>query len=302
MPEFRRFLNRRWQLGLLAAAALMFGLVMLHPYPRQSLFGPMIRGKPWCVWEDQIRRAVAPRQSLFDAIAEIFGVLGDAEISDDPALLPLYLHLANDSAAMVRLFSLSRLPRCLPIDELRRLPAEDETKILILTVLRERLEDDVPKCRITAADYLWRATGDREMIKVPLAHVNGLGTQFRDEARIVFCHMAAADPEVSFGPLSQWVEDPFPGRHVRVTAIQSMQHFGKRGIPLLRKALKDQDSEVRVAALFAIERLGADAADFKSELLTVQQSDSLQYCRQLASSALRNIDADRAPAQPKVNK
>src|ERR1022692_3755033 len=101
MFTLRRFLSRRWLLACLGVAALLFGLAMLHPYPRQSLFGPTIRGKPWCVWENQIRRAVAPRQSLFDAIAEKIGVLGDTKIPDDPAMLPLYLHLASDSDPIV---------------------------------------------------------------------------------------------------------------------------------------------------------------------------------------------------------
>jgi hypothetical protein len=47
MPNFRRFVSRRWLLAFVGAAALVFGLLMLHPYPRQSLFGPTIRGKPW---------------------------------------------------------------------------------------------------------------------------------------------------------------------------------------------------------------------------------------------------------------
>ena len=55
MSMFRRFLSRRWLLAVLGAAALLFGLAMLHPYPRQSLFGPTIRGKPWCVWEAAMR-------------------------------------------------------------------------------------------------------------------------------------------------------------------------------------------------------------------------------------------------------
>jgi len=58
MPNLRRYLSRRSLLGFLAAAALLFGLAMLHPYPRQSLFGPTIRGKPRCVWEDSLRRQV----------------------------------------------------------------------------------------------------------------------------------------------------------------------------------------------------------------------------------------------------
>ena len=39
MPSPSRFLSRRWLLAFLGIAALLFGLAMLHPYPRQSLFG-----------------------------------------------------------------------------------------------------------------------------------------------------------------------------------------------------------------------------------------------------------------------
>jgi len=53
MGTFRRFLSRRRVLALFGVLAFLFGLAMLHPYPRQSLFGPTIRGKPWCVWEAQ---------------------------------------------------------------------------------------------------------------------------------------------------------------------------------------------------------------------------------------------------------
>jgi hypothetical protein len=55
MSFFPRFLSRRWLLAFLGIAALLFGLAMLHPYSRQSLFGPTIRGKPWCVWEAEVR-------------------------------------------------------------------------------------------------------------------------------------------------------------------------------------------------------------------------------------------------------
>ena len=43
MMTARRF-RRRCLVGRLNVAALLFGLAMLHPHPRQSLFGPTIRG------------------------------------------------------------------------------------------------------------------------------------------------------------------------------------------------------------------------------------------------------------------
>src|SRR5436190_34743 len=52
----RRPLSRRWLRAFLGVLVLLFGLAMLHPYPRQSLFGPTIHGKPLCVWEDAVMR------------------------------------------------------------------------------------------------------------------------------------------------------------------------------------------------------------------------------------------------------
>ena len=70
MPNLHRFLSRRRLLGFLAGLALIFGLLMLHPYPRQSLFGPTIRGKPWCEWEWEFRRLVHWRDTQKPSLSE----------------------------------------------------------------------------------------------------------------------------------------------------------------------------------------------------------------------------------------
>ena len=48
------FWQRRWCRALLWAA-IAFGLACLHPFVRQSIFGPTIEGIPWCVWESRVR-------------------------------------------------------------------------------------------------------------------------------------------------------------------------------------------------------------------------------------------------------
>lgn len=55
MSQSRLLLRRR---GLLCVGilAMLFAFAMLHPYSRQSLFGPKIHGEPWCVWEEEFRR------------------------------------------------------------------------------------------------------------------------------------------------------------------------------------------------------------------------------------------------------
>src|SRR6266498_1809169 len=100
MPTFRRFLSRRWLLGFVGVLALLFGLAMLHPYPRQSLFGPTIRGKPWCVWENEVRRSLhwdEHEKSFFVRSMRWFGIkeMDLDELFDDAEMLPLMLHLAE---------------------------------------------------------------------------------------------------------------------------------------------------------------------------------------------------------------
>src|ERR1051326_5009639 len=106
MPNFRRFLSRRW-LAFLGGAALLFGLAMLHPYPRQSLFGPKIRGQPWCVWERQVRGFVDAQDSFSDKALRWLGVerqqLAGNEIFDDAEMLPLVLELLDDPDSRVRM-------------------------------------------------------------------------------------------------------------------------------------------------------------------------------------------------------
>src|SRR5262249_32469470 len=100
MPNCRRILRRRWLLALIGIAALRFGLAMLHPYPRQSLFGPTIRGKPWCVWESAVRKHVQKREvqrPLSEKLLEWLNIKRDAwdivqEIAwDKREFLPLLL-------------------------------------------------------------------------------------------------------------------------------------------------------------------------------------------------------------------
>ena len=69
--------SRRRLLTFAGILALLFGLAMLHPYPRQSLFGPKIDGVPWCIWENKIRHAATPfwEKSMWIRTLEKAGML-----------------------------------------------------------------------------------------------------------------------------------------------------------------------------------------------------------------------------------
>src|SRR5260370_18284078 len=110
MPNLRRLLSRRSLLAFLGACALLFGLAMLHPYPRQSLFGPTIRGKPWCVWEAEVRRFVQREEyekTLYAKTLRWMGVkhvpMDEADLFDHAEMLPLLFHLTSDADPVIRL-------------------------------------------------------------------------------------------------------------------------------------------------------------------------------------------------------
>lgn len=235
MPNFRRYLTRRWLLACVSAPALGFGLLMLHPYPRQSLFGPTIDGVPWCVWEGEIRSAAlrSKPKSWFFILLEKVGLLKPSNrigITEHPQLLPVYLHLADDLDMNVRRFSMASLDRRDLRPEFWRWSQEDEATIL--PVMRQHLQDDDPMCRLICAQYIWSATKDRKMIKVPLAYLDHPDPWIQRGARITLCYLALANPD-SFDPISKLAEDATLKKDVRVTAIESMRHFGERGLPVI---------------------------------------------------------------------
>ena len=53
MPNFRCFLSRRWLL-VFAVVLVIAGVPMLHPYPRQALIGPTIRGSGFVLVESRL--------------------------------------------------------------------------------------------------------------------------------------------------------------------------------------------------------------------------------------------------------
>src|SRR5271165_890079 len=102
MPNFFRFPPRRRLLLVAGVPTLLFGVLMLLPYPRQFLFGPTIRGKPWCVWEDILRHHVHRNEYEGTSFAKAVRWLGfkEEELNskdfDHPEMLPLFTQLLDD--------------------------------------------------------------------------------------------------------------------------------------------------------------------------------------------------------------
>jgi HEAT repeat protein len=246
MPNFRRFLLRRRLLACLGVAALGSGLLMLHPYPRQSLFGPTIRGKPWCVWEEDIRRQVGPdRAPWFYRMLAKFGLIKERDVNErwHSELLPVFLFLADDRDAQVRLAVVNELDRRVNGNDAPKEP--DET---IPPVLRRMVQDDDPVCRMRATFALWRLTSDSKLKVVALPLSQHADPFIREHAVMMLCEMARLAPDL-FDPLSRLTGDA--NANLRGRAVQSMTRFGNRGLPFVERALRDTDKDVRMYAFRA---------------------------------------------------
>jgi hypothetical protein len=98
-PAARKPRSPIWMLAFIGGALL---IAMLHPYPRQSLIGPTIRGKPRCIWEADIRR-ISNSEEYYSSFR--YKILRAISIQDEiiemrhldhPEMLPLLLELAED--------------------------------------------------------------------------------------------------------------------------------------------------------------------------------------------------------------
>jgi hypothetical protein len=284
MVSFSRFLTRRWLIAFLGAVALLFGLAMLHPYPRQSLFGPTIRGKPWCVWESAVRKHVQKREvqrPLLEKVLEWLNIKRDAwdivqEIAwDKREFLPLLLALAEDADPQVRYLVLSWVPR----DGKRLDPS-------ILPMVKNRLDDDESYNRIEAAMALWQITKDKQAIEVM---VRELKDTTKPRATVIRYIGEVCDecPE-NCVHLIRLADDP----DVQHRAMFQFLFLGKKAIPSLLKALEDSDATTRACAATAVGYLGEEAK-VAVPALERRLNDSAKNVRQCAAWTLKMIEPDR---------
>jgi HEAT repeats len=98
-------------------------LVLSHPYTRQSLFGPKIRGIPFCAWQQDTRNGFSSnrwtptfREKVFESVgihASRFYIDDFRFPCGDPDMLHVLISLADDEDDEVRRWValyLGRLP------------------------------------------------------------------------------------------------------------------------------------------------------------------------------------------------
>lgn len=268
--------QNRWR-RLACVGVLVGALPLCHSFLRQSIFGPQIDGIPWCVWEDEVRReahAGEPPSWLTKMMEKIgFGQQQPIHLNSQE-VFPVHLHLVEDADPKVRWVALLYVG----LSEGR-----DESAV---PALRRHLHDSDAKCRLEAARHLWRKQKDREAAAVALALIDDADPGLRFDACTTLCNMADAGPEL-FEPIAALATDPMP--LLRYSAVHAMRHFGKRGVPVLRRALNDPGPGVRMAAFETAGALGRDA----DELVPLLQSIEDPNFRLPAWRALHRIDPAR---------
>jgi HEAT repeat protein len=281
MPNLRRFLSRSWLLAFLAFAAVLFGLAMLHPYPRQSLFGPTIRGKPRCVWEAAMRRAVQP-ESFSDKVLTWLGVEREGiphdELFDNAEMLPLVLELLEDEDYHLRGFVMGQILMWPSLQDCSALPA-----------LHKRLqnEEDIHH-RLVAARAIWQIDKDKRVLSVFLELLDDKEPGLR-ALGVSYAAMVQGAPEL-FPAIAGCAKDS--NHRVRGPVMFAMQHYGTKGVPILIDGLSDVDAEVRLNAVFALGFLGPQALD-AVPALEARLNDADAQVRGNVPHTLQAIDRQR---------
>jgi HEAT repeat protein len=282
--------QRRWRFFLGAILALVC-LPLLHPFVRQALFGPSINGIPWCVFEDAVRYRAHPERAEGSWLQRKLVKAGwikapaepDAQLYKREAI-PVLMHLAEDRDPLVRREALRLLEY--------RQPEGNEH---LLPLLHAHLQDSDSYCRLSAATGIWAIANDRDMTKVALPFLNDPDGDVRRRVASLLADMARKGSDL-FDPLAKLLDDSDDG--TRHYAVLAQRHFGKRGVPVLRKAMSDPNPQIRTAAIRTAADLGKDGAELIPELLALQ-NDPDRHVRRAAVEALHKMDPERFPTPAK---
>lgn len=304
--------------GTVGVGILVF---LLHPYSRQTVFGPKVRGMPFCYWQDGFRRQADPvayRDSLATKVLEWLGVAKRQPMllslgGDDE--LRLLLSLADDPQPRVREQVADHLGVSLPSDErvmaLRRMLDDPDAKVraaaaITLGTIRpesvaalprlvELLADADAGCRVQAARAVWRLDQKKHREVVPVlqqALMDG-NPIIRDNAVHVL-HELGTDASEAFPEIAACATSD-PHMIVRAAALETLGAFGRPAIPILVKALGEPSPFPRRGTAYALGKVGPDAKETVPALRALL-SDSSEDVRERVREALRCIDPQQFPA------
>jgi len=287
MPNFRRFLSRRWLFGFAGLTALLFGLAMLHPYPRQSLFGPKLGGVPMCVWEDRVAQSAHNKKTDDEISTKLWVWLGGSTKLPDlteEGVDRLCIELLTHRDPAVRLLVLEGF-----------LSRESLHEPFVLPDLRRCLHDACPKNRLMAALAIWSVHQDPEGLRAIESVLRDPDAKTREFAMSRLRMFTKCSPE-ELPIIEVCARDP--ADEVRYQAIWALRKFGKKALPSMTNGLDDKSLDVREAAVHGVWQLGPEAKEAIPALQRRLHDESFKI-RGDAAQALRDIDPERfLPVKP----
>lgn len=299
--------------------ALTF-LILSHPYVRQSVFGPTIKGEPLWAWQEEFRIRGEQCHANPTRWSKLAGLLrlNTAPVqwigyfpSEDPEMRPVLLSLVHDGDETTR----SRAVHALGL-----LPPDDET-ILVLT----RLMDDPDwSVRLNARDTLG-VYGPRSISALPrmrefLKDTDPAGQMYAaiavlrvdpdtaEALAIVRKGLFSSDIEgvsrAAYSGLNKNFKDDeevfalvkqraIKGdlNNYRYNSFVQLHFFGKKAVPFLMTLLKDDSPTELCFVINAFEGIGPDAAEVAPILRRLENHENV-HVRISAAAALKQIVPD----------
>jgi HEAT repeat protein len=307
----------RKRLILLLLGSTLAGLVAAffsHPYGRQLVFGPRIRGVPLWVWQQQFRKAFANDDFIASTLAQ-FGVKSDQPAwHSDPDLLPVLLGLVDEPDDIIRAHVACNLGYHSGSDDAGKAlvaflddPSElvresaacaifnrnlTEPYAPALAKLRERMGDESKGCRLHAAiaAYQIDRKPDEDTLRALREDLRSPVPAWRQLAVCGLCIMGADTPE-SFSEVAALARS---SADARSTFAFYAPAYGPRAVPVLTDFLSDSLPWVRMQAARSLGKLGPESKPAIPALVRAL-SDPHEPTRTAAADALSKIDPERYP-------
>jgi HEAT repeat protein len=318
--------KNRWRMLLYAPLVAVVLFFLMHPYFRQRMFGPRIKGEPLWIWQQELRAQVAqaPPPTLWNKALSFVGLQGQAIgwmgafPRKDPEMLPVLLSLADDPSEHVRRRVADALMD-MPGDEqiievLLRMTNDRDAQVrqgavqslghrgakaaAALPRLRELLSDPSPDLRIASARSIGSIKGYDDEAMAMLKNELRNSTNRGHRMHASWCLVAVGkDSDHVFKAVVELCHSD-PDFRNRCHCVNLLGHFGKKAISVLLPFLDDTSRDMRLNAVSAIQLIGADASEAVPRLLQLQQRETDAYLLHTIQDVLHGIDSKRFPAPP----
>ncbi len=157
---------------------------------------------------------------------------------------------------------------------------------------------------LVAGLFCWKAAVPHLEMKRTEAVVAELNP-FKGEGRsLVYTYRTRAETAIeklggeaaAAALLDRYLREPRENTISRVTALMILAHCGEPALPVLQRALRDEDDHCRRVAAASLGIMGPEAREAVPALKAMQQ-DRDQLVRQAATEALEKIEQVREGAQ-----